>query len=1619
MIQIDFSKIRSFGKSQNTAFEELCCQLASLEVRADGGRFYRKGAGADAGVECYVVRTDGGETGWQAKYFDRFDTGQASNLTESLTTALKKHPKLDRYIVCLSLNLRDERLDGQTKTELRRFIDWRKARLAAAKKAGRKLEIELWGTSEITERLGRDDPLYSGRAAYWFDLDVLTSAWFAKAFETAKRNLGSRYTPDSSVELPIRQALAAMARDKALRLEHAAWADVLRLKRHAAILAVERLAPAAATDLAKAVEALLEALDLPFPAAAEPIPTDAWSALAVAALDATDTAFSAIAPPPDKPADAHRDQARELYKLVEAIRDIQRDLTDRAWAHANTRQLLLKGPAGAGKSHLLAEFVEGQIGHGAPAVLILSNTLTNGEPWSQILSELDLAGTRVERFLGMLDAAAQARGVRAIVAIDALNERAGLDLWPDRLPGFLSAFERFDHVSVVVSARSTYLTALGLDRPEAIGLAALEHPGFGDDAVQAAELYLERRGVTPFGAPVLDPAFENPLFLKTCCDYLLETGQTAFPKGLSGVTAIADFYFGAVARGVQNRLKLSPLIDAPRRALDAFTDAIADRGDGYLPLVDAIRLFEGAHASGGRQDNSLLDQFVGEGVLSIERDRVRGGGHQDNVRFTFERFSDHAIARRLLDRHLDTADVEAAFAAGPLHEALFGQTALRRWGVVEALANQVPERTGREILDLAPAASAGHAYDWAIHEARLWRAPEAFSERTLEILSQSGPFGRSGVWQYLLEVAVEPRNRLNALALDARLRHLTMPERDRTWSIYLADADVEDGALGSLIAWAWSPGARTIDADRARLAAITLTWCLTTSNRGVRDLATKGLANLLVGRAELAAALIGDFISVDDPYLIERLLAAVLGALTQGATPDQAGIAARAVWDGVFAPGPPAHLMIRDHAAAIIDYAQARGGLPAEIEITRCHPPYASAWPLETVNDAQIETFTRPSRTGERFRDQIVASTFDGDFRSYVLRYALSPISPFGLEDAGADAEALYDAWLEAFYAQATPLQRMAFGALCFAKIRTARISALYYGRRWQRIRPPTPPVTEGFDDDDGDADEVEDGDEVEDIDAVDAGDEGDAAPGDALSALLQGGELGLGLVRALGGETGSLDAEAADVSPVTEADLSPAKAVIEDFQAIPEPFGDDAIESLEAAKAAADAAQARAKARFEATLLADQVQAFQLRGWPTLAEDGDRLRRPSNHAPISETEAARWIAWRAHDLGWTVARFQRWEDGGSIGRGRMGDSRVERVGKKYQWIALNELVARLTDRFALAEDDRLLAYRGAWDSRLRQIDPSLLLRQTPEDGWNNTTTTWWSPPAPRLCPATVDERLAWLDTDLGPIGTEASIEVREPDSGRRWLVLSAYYRWGHKRIVNGERHQDRDLGWSVSCLVTRKHQVAKLFAALSGEKVRRGRTLPTYEDLEPRVLGEYPWRGPAADRADHWFCWGSLGGAAVRPTTVDYLAETGTYDNSVDETINLRLPAPWLIRALDLTFLGGDTAAYGRDSKIIAMDPTALQTGSGAALVDADAFEAMLEREKMAAVWVMTGERRVLGASWRGEGWGGDRNYSIVMRRLKSGWVRHEHIAKQLPRPSQLRDLRREEAELDAETKD
>lgn len=1452
MLSLDFKHIREHRGTQNGGFEELCCQLAALEDPATGSRFIRKGPGADQGLECYRTYAGGHEVGWQAKYFiNGFHDGQVNDLDDSLQRALNAHPKLITFVVCLPVDLRDNRT-GKKLSEVQRFERWRNKGIADAAANGRTIGIELWSASSIGERLGRDDPAYSGRARYWFDTVTFSSVWFRDKFDMQRHNLGERYSPESHVELPIQQALQALARDPELLAAPATWVAEITYKMDGAVRSLTREKLSSAADrVQQACEPLLQSLGAPPAVLEASVPLESWAPLVAAAIESISESLAELE---DKVPAKNRDILRkDLFDLYLAVDHVREEISSARWQLMNKRELVISGPGGIGKSHLIADFGHKQLEVSRPFILVLSGGLTDGDPWEQIRGQLDLAQVTTADFLGALDAAAEAADCRAVLAIDALNERHGIALWETRLPGFIRQVQTFPRLALVLTVRSTYFHFLPLKTLERV-----VHPGFAGHAGAAARTYLDRRGIARPSSPNLAREFENPLFLRTCCEYLDTAGLKQLPKGMDGVTAIFDFYLTAVADKVQRELKLIPELKTPRKALEQFLEACAAHGDGgSLPMEDAIKLLEGIHNSGGYTDRSLFTAFMSEGVLTQDVEWQPGGAHKEIIRFTFERLSDHLRAKRLISQ-IDRADVEGAFRLAPLNSYFEPHDSWQFAGVIEALAVQLPEEFKLELFDVLPKeAIKDPSLRDAFENSLAWRSPTAFTSRTAEWVDKlSEAIGRSAYGLMLL-ISTEPENPFNANWLHKDLWPRQMPHRDAVWSVFLAEDDLDEGgAVVSLIDWAWEADANAVDEQRLWLAAVTLTWFLSTSNRAVRDRATKALVNLLSCKLGHAAALVDQFVDVDDMYITERLLAACYGAAMQGMDRARCRVLAASVWKNYFAEGKqlPLNVLARDYAFGVLLYAQAADQLPAEVDLDACRAKFKSAWPLEPVTEDDLKKYR-----GRGYGDSICSSTDEhGDFGNYTLRRWLHDIVDAPRDLAGNTTKELFELWQTALMDKSTSEQQAAY--LTLHKL------TLDY-----RLRPLRFPR--------------------------------------------------------MAKSTGASEQLWTEVGRANEA------------------FKDTLSKELRT-----EYAEFAEHHLLESTRMRD-----------------DNLR-PSE---LDRGPVRRWICARAHELGWTEELFEGFERGGNISHDRMGKHRVERVGKKYQYIALAEATARLTDNLAMCsweDEGRLRAFEPGPRGRdmKRDLDPSLLVRSTLETGWTSTPVTWWTPSAPRLPSGDTDLLLAWVHVESDLCNDVGQIEVTSPD-GEKWLTVYGFRRW----TVPGQGRRTHADAWSrISCLFTALGNGPRLAKELLGRQRGDASRLWESGSLLP-FLGEHGWRDPQPIELEANMSAGIKTPYAGIVQSLN--AEGGDNDNSVDDGFSLCLPSSGVIKVLDLHLRSGKAPEYvDTGGNLRWQDPSLRSRGSGAGVVSHDYFLSKLAGAGLEPVWVLAGEKNVYAGQDVGVSMGG-----------------------------------------------
>ncbi|MBL8475058.1 MAG: ATP-binding protein [Methyloversatilis sp.] len=1001
-LDLDWNSIRSVGGTKHDGFEELCTQLARA-ARPQASIFYRKGT-PDSGVEAYAVLPDTTEWAWQSKYFQNLGDAQWAQLDESVRTALEGHPRLTRYIVCVPLDLPDGRT-GRGKSARQRWDDRVATWTAWATKEGMAVEFVWQGSHELLTQLARSE--HAGLAGFFFGARYLDDGWFRDRLAEAHRAAGPRYTPELNVKLSLGEQFQAFGRTSQFFDRIRSTASEIRehLRNHAfrVVKAPDETLTALIVAARSSCEQTLDEFRL---LSDEPTLSNPLAALRVSLNEAVGSAREVLAElrrQRDATRAAQQDDAKGKVPRQEedsgsyGLRQLQSKLQDALSLVddfvevVDARLLILTGEAGTGKTHLLCDLANQRLQAGLPTVVLMGQRFLDvSDPWTQAMHQLDLPGWTARELVAALEVVAQRAGRRLLFIVDAINEGAGMRLWPAHLSAFLERMAGSPWIGVVLSVRSSYAEDL---LPETVlaQAACVEHHGFEDVEFDATRTFFEHYGIDLPSTPLLAPEFRNPLYLKTLCQGLQAAGESRLPRGFHGVVGAFGLYLSGVNARLASALDFDVRKDLVSKALRGLAGRMVETRQIWISYAEAETIVD-ALLPGREHSRSLMPRLVAEGLLIEERPWGRSDPSADSVVvIAYERLSDYLCVGVLLDEASTSAALETAFKpGGPLDfEAL--RTTWTRPGFHEALHTLVAERTGREMLELVPDLAKHHYTDDAFLSSIVWREPNAVTARTVQFLSRLKKSCGSKVIETLITLATIPDSYLNARFLDQELRKSAMADRDAWWSTGLQALWDERSAVDRLVQWSshlWPHS--SLDDEAAELTAMTLAWLLTSSNRHLRDHATKALVRVMTWRPVLIDKLIQRFANLDDAYVAERVLAAAYGATMR--TTDAAGVkvVADAAHAAVFPGGRPRpHLLLREYGRGIIKRAEYLIG-PDAPSWQGVDPPYASEWPA-IPDQAAIDTVVPPWSSGSKAqprswgKDRIRSSVLDDDFARYVI----------------------------------------------------------------------------------------------------------------------------------------------------------------------------------------------------------------------------------------------------------------------------------------------------------------------------------------------------------------------------------------------------------------------------------------------------------------------------------------------------------------------------------------------------------------------------------------------------------------------------------------------------------
>ncbi|WP_419837641.1 AVAST type 2 anti-phage system protein Avs2 [Candidatus Poriferisodalis sp.] len=1000
-------KLRPWSGSQADGFEELCAQLAD-EHTPGAARFQRVG-NPDGGVECYCEFADGTKWGWQAKFFlSALGDTQWRQLDRSVETALKAHPSLTRYFVCLPRNLSHAPRAGVRTTEKQkwqgRVAKWQRW----ARDRGRDVEFVFWGETQLLQWLSR--PEHVGRREFWFgDPGQFSDEWLANRLDAAIRTAGPRYTPVIHVDLPVAKKFEVFGRTGFAAAEVRKLAeDVQRGLGYLGRVAAGESPSGGLAGLQEFVGAIQRVVQR---ISGHRCRSDEdWRLAEIKgtihdALSRGDRGRAEL----EAAADAHSqrvsEQAESTTSRVNPYREALHSLDSlegAAWAAsgalremeeiADSCLMLVTGQAGTGKTHLLCDVARRRIDERRPTVLLMGQQFTTNEPlWTQALQQLDLAHLSAEAFVGALESAAQASGCRALLMIDAVNEARDHGIWNAHLASFLAPIQASPWIGVVLSVRTTYAHHVLPDDVRA-DAAEVAHAGFAGVAYDAARNFFDYYGIEFPSVPLIRPEFNNPLFLKTLCAGLKNSGERRIPLGSEGISRVFDRYLRELNRQIAERLDVDPTDRVVDRALKILAETCIRNANRSIARDDVRDRINSLVPTTGFTD-SLYRALVDVDLLSEFEGRPRHDGWF--VTFGYEWFADHLMASYLVDEHADCSSLADALTDASTPEGV------ARWvtysGLLDALCIHAAEQYAEELPSLLPGGLDSFDVRSAFVRSLAWRDPASVGLQCREIVDglfadeHSGRLG--AVFDALVSCATVPNHPLGAAYLHGRLRSLGIPDRDEIWSTYLHWAYGEQGPIDRVLDWAeqYKPETAPLDDPSRHACAVVLAWFLTASDRFVRDRATKGLVAILSNELAVTTDWVRRLQDVDDPYVTERVFAVAYGVAMRTTDADGLAPLAQTVYELVFAGGtPPVHILLRDYARGVIERA-VHLGANLDIDADRIKPPYHSTWP-HIPSSEELEHLDPLSgdpphdlSDDDRARAWLCSSIKRSDFARYVI----------------------------------------------------------------------------------------------------------------------------------------------------------------------------------------------------------------------------------------------------------------------------------------------------------------------------------------------------------------------------------------------------------------------------------------------------------------------------------------------------------------------------------------------------------------------------------------------------------------------------------------------------------
>ena len=957
---IDWSKLKTYQSDQYRSFEELCYQIAK-GVYGECGRFTSvDDSGGGDGVEFYMTLPNGDQWGWQAKFYHPNSRLSISNRKQSIKGSLKKacqqHRHLKKWILCTPYNFTPKEQD------------WFENTLRQSIPENMSVGLEHWGDRDFNAWLS--EPRFSGKLNYFFGELELSLNWFKTQFNKQKASVGEKFSSSLHTETRVDAVLHALLGDKGFVSQITEWIEKLKgefsdlkeaindlgqpipngvewdeAEKSKVIEVAESLQDTLMNTIVQ-LEQVIDFLNEKRLSKAQAIDWGSLLARLKEALDTYETVANKSGISKIRCIDKREKRGRVLYKvrsIVHGPSSLIANLLDDFFHSAmklceliNQTELNIFGDARIGKTHIACNICDQRLKVELPALFIRGICFTSDQPIEEQLRRiLDIPlSYSWNDFLKALSAAAKAYHTRIPLIIDGLNESthngAFSNVWEVGLKGLAQEIAQTKNLVLITTCRTSYKEAIWREEDPPNRVCAY---GFDPDEVgQAVNKYFNAYKIKAdlTAAPLTQ--FEHPIYLKIFCESKNPTRKVEkhIDVGEQTLFEVFEEYLNQCNQAVCNRLGLHPKTPIVQPALNKMAEYLWQNRSREILLDELVRIVDNQPCAELAWFSSKTSAIEAEGLL-VCRDWIEG---TDAMYFTYDLLGGYLIAKYLVQQAAE--DMQDFLRCEETVAVLFSEDHENlhplHSDIGRCLAALLPTKAGQFLHDLSDNKT---AFDLSIH-ALFEISPQYISEDCVNLVADLfKPHQNRTPLLELAEATVGHTDHpFNASFWSDQLLALSMPERDLSWTGYV-QYNVE-GFEKKLMRFEEVCQSNQELSDTSEkclhLLAEYIMWVLTSTVRPLRDKATRAL--YWYGRRfpQEFLDLVMKSLSINDPYIPERMLAATYGTAMarQHDFQDTSFVReilplyGRKLYETMFKPNAlhsTTHILARDYAKRTIDIA--------------------------------------------------------------------------------------------------------------------------------------------------------------------------------------------------------------------------------------------------------------------------------------------------------------------------------------------------------------------------------------------------------------------------------------------------------------------------------------------------------------------------------------------------------------------------------------------------------------------------------------------------------------------------------------------------------------------------